>query len=64
MSPVLTNISIHFAQRNNLASNLDKAICRRSFGMKDHGNQIIQQGVKAKLEYYHPLEVSIVLLLN
>ena len=53
MSPVSTNIAVDFAQSNNLASNIYKAIYHGSFGVKDCGNRINQQGLRIKLEYYH-----------
>ena len=52
--PQLLLIAVNFALKNNLSSNLDKAICHGYFGNKDHGNQIIKRDLKAKLEYYHP----------
>ena len=47
--PVPTNIAAGFALREILASNIDKTICHGDFGMKDHGNRIIQRGLKEKL---------------
>ena len=54
ISPVPTNIAVNFTQRNNLASNIDKAIFHGSFRMKYQSNRIIQRGLREILDYYHP----------
>ena len=56
ISPFTTNIAVNLAQRNNLAPNIEKDICHGCFGMKDNRNRIIQQSLKAKLEYYYPYQ--------